>query len=267
MALPDRPLTRVETFLDAIANGDASGLPSPLTREEQFLEAVANNDASGLPSPLTREEQYLGAIASGDASGIPSVPFTREEQYFEAIATGSDSYPSTPLTRTEQYLEYIAENGGGGGGGTLETSGWVKSLDGGATVSGNTVDLPSGSSSHKMTLSPPNAQFEKGDVVVIAFTVTDNSARLNVLTNNKSNGTLTSKDGYLVNNEPESEFCTYGHCDGLGSDVATFNFSQNFSYNINFSPVSSSGASSRNAHAIIEITGIRYNGETIFGKV
>lgn len=158
-------------------------------------------------------------------------------------------------------------SGGGGGSGSLEESGWVKTLDGGATVSGNTVDLPSGSSSHKMALSPPNAQFGKGDVVVIAFTVTDNSARLSVLTNNKSNGTLTSKDGYLVNNEPESEFCTYGHCDGLGSDVATYNFSQNTCYSISFTPVSGSGASSRNAHAIIDITGIKYNGEHIFGKV
>ena len=158
-------------------------------------------------------------------------------------------------------------NGGGGGSGTLETSGWVKSLAGDATVSGNRVTLPSGSSSHKITLSPPNAQFAKGDVVVIAFTVTDNSARLSVLTNDKTNGTLTSKDGYLVNNEPESEFCTYAHCDGLGSDVATYNFSQKFCYSISFAPVSGSGASSRTAHAIIDITGIKYNGETIFGKV
>lgn len=259
MALPDRPLTRVETFLDAIANGDASGLPSPLTREEQFLEAVANNDASGLPSPLTREEQYLGAIASGDASGIPDVPFTREEQYFEAIATGSDSYPSAPLTRTEQYLEYIAENGGGGGV-TLETSGWVKSLSGGATVSGNRLTLPSGNSSHSARLVPSTKGFAVGDELVIAFTVVDNYQRLNISLGGKTTATMTSKTGFVQ----RAQYNDY--CLGTGSDVVTYQYVKTQGYG-DFIPLLSNASGSADAYATIEFLGIKYNGTTIFGRV
>lgn len=59
---------------------------SPITRGEVFLNAVANSDASGLPTPVTRREKYLSSIAAGDSSGIPDAPYTREEQYLDYIA-------------------------------------------------------------------------------------------------------------------------------------------------------------------------------------
>lgn len=48
MTVPDTPYTRKEKYLDAIANGDASGIPEkPYTREEMYLDAIARNGGGG----------------------------------------------------------------------------------------------------------------------------------------------------------------------------------------------------------------------------
>lgn len=101
------PVTREEIYLDAIATGDASGIPSlPVTRKEVYLDAIATGDASGIPSyPVTREERYLDAIATGDASGIPSYPVDRVEMYLDGIATKDKTgLPTYPVTREEMFL-------------------------------------------------------------------------------------------------------------------------------------------------------------------
>ena len=48
MAIPNTPVTREEVYLDAIATGDASGLPAyPVTREEMYLDAIAKGGGGG----------------------------------------------------------------------------------------------------------------------------------------------------------------------------------------------------------------------------
>lgn len=45
--LPKNPINRKEKYLNAIATGDASGLPSPITREEVYLDYIARNGGGG----------------------------------------------------------------------------------------------------------------------------------------------------------------------------------------------------------------------------
>ena len=48
MPIPNTPVTREEVYLDAIATGDASGIPAyPVTREEMYLDAIAKNGGGG----------------------------------------------------------------------------------------------------------------------------------------------------------------------------------------------------------------------------
>ena len=44
--IPDTPITRQETYLDAIANGTTE-VPEPITREEQYLAWIALNGGGG----------------------------------------------------------------------------------------------------------------------------------------------------------------------------------------------------------------------------
>lgn len=118
MTIPEFPVTRIETYLDAIAQNDISGIPeSPVSRTESYLAAIAQTDAEGIPEyPIPRIEAYLHAIATGDNSYLPEYPITRIEFYLEAIALGDTSgIPAYPISRLEHYLDEIAQNGGGGG--------------------------------------------------------------------------------------------------------------------------------------------------------
>lgn len=80
MSTPETPYTRGEINLNAIADGDPSGIPDrPYTRKEKYLDAIATGDSSGIPdTPYTREEMYLDAIAKkgggGGGSGKGAVP-------------------------------------------------------------------------------------------------------------------------------------------------------------------------------------------------
>ena len=149
---------------------------------------------------------------------------------------------------------------GGGGSGTLEESGWVKSLGGGATVSGNRLTIPSGDVFHNASIAPPGASFAVGDEVVIAFTVIDNYQRLNINAGGKSTVNMTDTTGY-VKREQYGDYCL-----ATGSDVVTYSYikAQN---NIEFKPVFNNGGGTANAYATIDITGMKFNGELIFGKV
>ena len=153
-------------------------------------------------------------------------------------------------------------NGGGGGSGTLEQSGWVKSVDGGATVNGNTVTMPSGNSSHSMNLAPSGSSFKAGDVVVIAITVSSIYQQLTLNAGSSTYRTMASATGLF--SSPSSGSGDY--CRGTGDDVLTFTMKRDRS-NFNFIPTLNGATGSADAYATIDITGIRYNGETIFGKV
>lgn len=151
-------------------------------------------------------------------------------------------------------------NGGGGGSGTLEESGWVKKLEGGATVSGNRLTLPSGSTSHNAIIAPPGAKFVVGDEVVIAFTIVDNWQQLNISSGGQSTVSMTDTTG-LVQRSQYNDYCR-----GTGSDVVTYKYLKNQTQ-IGFLPVMNGSSGSADAYATIDITGIKYNGTLIFGKV
>lgn len=151
-------------------------------------------------------------------------------------------------------------SGGGGGSGTLEQSGWVKSLSGGATVSGNRVTLPSGSDTHNIQISPPGAKFAIGDEVTIAFTVVENWQRVTISWGGQTTASMTSKTGFVQRRQYND------YCDGTGSDVVTYSYLKAYN-NGSFSPSTSTGSGSADAYATIDITGIKYNGTLIFGKV
>ena len=106
--LPE-PLSRIERFLYAAADGSASGLPDPLDKIEQYLYAIAAGVSTGLPEPLSKVERYLYAKAAGVTSDLPE-PLDRIERYLYAIAAGdgTDDLPD-PLSRIEQYLYELAE--------------------------------------------------------------------------------------------------------------------------------------------------------------
>lgn len=163
---------------------------------------------------------------------------------------------------SRNLLSALMGGGSGGGGGvTLETSGWVRKLNGNASVSGNVITLSSGSSSHSVQISPPGASFAVGDEVVIAFTVKDNYKQININTGgNKSNTTMTSATGYTMRTS------TYDYCRETGNDVLTYAFNKAVTY-VSFSPTVIGGGGSADAYATIDITGIKYNGTTIFGRV
>ena len=50
--IPDTPITRQETYLDAIANGTTE-VPEPITREEQYLAWIALNGGGGGTGEVT----------------------------------------------------------------------------------------------------------------------------------------------------------------------------------------------------------------------
>lgn len=162
-----------------------------------------------------------------------------------------------------------AAGGGGGGGKTLQSSGWVKSYDAFAEIDGNVVTLKSGSTSHDLRVAPPSlvrgsARFEPGDVFVIAFTVKEVSGRAALNMTNSSNWTAESATALMT----VSGGNTYTK--ETGSDVLTFTFSATSSWTaeLNFHPSKASdGSSYANSSAVIEVTGMKFNGTVIFGKV
>lgn len=112
------PITRVEQYLSAIANG-TTDVPDPITRNEKYLYAIAKKSGD-VPVPITRIEHYLNAIHTG-STDVPH-PITRNEQYLYAIATGDKSgIPETPVSRTEHFIANIAGVDVGGGGGDDDT--------------------------------------------------------------------------------------------------------------------------------------------------
>lgn len=167
-------------------------------------------------------------------------------------------------------LSYLMGKAAGGGGGTtLQSSGWVKSYDAYAEIDGNFVTLKSGNTYHDLRVAPPSlvrgsAQFEPGDVFVIAFTVKEVSGRACLNMSNASNWTVESATDLMT----VSNGNTYTK--STGSDVLTFTFSamSGSSPQLNLHPAKGSdGSSYANSSAVIEVTGMSFNGNLIFGSV
>lgn len=93
------PITRIETFLDAIINNTAA--PNPITRIEVMLNDIINGNVVSL-TPITRIECFLANI-SGAGNAVP-MPITRIE-VFLAKKSGMDIETPTPITRIEVLLD------------------------------------------------------------------------------------------------------------------------------------------------------------------
>lgn len=154
-------------------------------------------------------------------------------------------------------------NGGGGGGsGTLEKSGWVKQLNEGATVSGNTIDIPAGNVNSSVALANPGGAFVSGDELVIAVTTKSMLKRLNVYLVSTPRNASWSCVNNLYSQYNYGSIYTFS----IGSDTITWKFTGNITQ-VSIYPATTTGSTSQTAYASLEITGIKYNGETIFGKV
>ena len=96
------PVTRIESYLDAIVDGGTPPLED-VTRIETFLDCIYNNQVCNL-TPVTRIETYLAKI-SGASVTLPDAPVTRIEMYLASIAGEDVEIPDAPVTRIEEWLE------------------------------------------------------------------------------------------------------------------------------------------------------------------
>ena len=71
MALPDKPLNRIEQYLAKIGGDDVSLPDCPLNRIEIYLAKIAGQDVALPDGPLDRIEQYLAEIAGGAGNKNP----------------------------------------------------------------------------------------------------------------------------------------------------------------------------------------------------
>lgn len=161
----------------------------------------------------------------------------------------------------------MAVDGGGGVPGSLETSGWCV-VNGKATVTGNNANMPAGTTATRIDISPPvnvssgsNHYFYSGDKLEMAIKVTAVSNRCSFGSYDDSKGTAKSKTGLFTFTSN-----TQGYTTQIGSDVITWEFTGTERY-IRLFPAGNSGGTSSAAYASVEITGIKFNGTVIYGKV
>ena len=102
------PLTREETFLNAIAEGQTPSL-EPLTREEHFLDAIAKHESPTL-TPMTREEYFLNNIATSGGGGGGSSDFTTAT--LTIAGDVASAYTAIPAEVDEEFV-IIDEISGG----------------------------------------------------------------------------------------------------------------------------------------------------------
>lgn len=149
---------------------------------------------------------------------------------------------------------------GGGGSETLESSGWVKELNGDAAVSGNTIDLPKNSLPVSALIAPPDSAFASGDVLEIAVTVNSRSSYIRI----DVGSTAATFSGPKVIWKVRSGCNVQANTTG-GPEVLTWTFT-GASGQLTFRACNSTGSQYQN-NGNLSIAGIRYNGEIIFGKV
>ena len=154
---------------------------------------------------------------------------------------------------------------GGGVPGSLEESGWVLSAVGKAVVTKNIIDMPTGSSATRVNIAPPtdvqaSRRFVAGDELKIAFKLKSVSNRCSVTVDDNSRATATSKTGLFTFNGAR------GYATTTGEDVLTWAFTGTMQY-VGVYPAANTGATSSNVSAEVEVTGMAFNGVTLFGKV
>ena len=112
------PITREETYLNAISEGGESGL-SPITREEMYLSAIAGE--SDLPAdmtPITRREMYLqkiydngGGGGGGEAEGTVEINITQNGTITRNVARYASAEITTNVPNPSTGTKEITANG------------------------------------------------------------------------------------------------------------------------------------------------------------
>ena len=162
-----------------------------------------------------------------------------------------------------------AGGGGGGGAKTLFSSGWIKEFGNYTEVDGNNVNMKTGGTDHGIYISPPSNVRNKNlfvaeDVLVIAIEVKSVTGRIGAYLSNSSSGTVTSANNVFTIPNPGTKSTCYATAPG--KDVLTFTASGSCYLVLNPSKASD-GSSGANYTADVEITGMSYNGNLIFGSV
>ena len=112
MSLPDTPQTRTEQYLNAIANGQTSGIPSaPQTRMEKYLDYIAKNGSGSGSGVLVAH----ATIASFPTAGAEPVSVVVDKSFAELAAADNSAVDVTvtALSATirvprEAYAEEMA---------------------------------------------------------------------------------------------------------------------------------------------------------------
>jgi len=112
------PITREETYLNAISEGAESGL-TPITREEMYLSAIAGE--SDLPAdmtPITRREMYLqkiydngGGGGGGEAEGTVEINITQNGTITRNVARYASAEITTNVPNPSTGTKQITSNG------------------------------------------------------------------------------------------------------------------------------------------------------------
>jgi len=149
----------------------------------------------------------------------------------------------------------------------LDTSGWLKSWTKYAEISNNELTLKSGSTDHRVLISPPpnvaaDTFFHAGDVFVLAFAVDSLSSRVSVNMSNASYVSSSSATGLMTTTGNGNTYTTT-----TGNDVLTFTINSNYSDYLTIGAYASDGSSSTSASGKVTVTGMSFNGTVIFGSV
>lgn len=93
------------------------GLPTPNNRYEKFLNAIATGDTSSLPTPITREEAYLYYIAlnggggGGGTGDVTGVKGAAESTYRKGNVNITPQNIGLPTNAQANVIEHIYANG------------------------------------------------------------------------------------------------------------------------------------------------------------
>lgn len=161
----------------------------------------------------------------------------------------------------------MAGDGGGGVPGSLAECGWAYNIKSKTTVSGNIVTFPSRDLSGYLAIRPPVAQkWAAGDIFEIAIKVVESYRRTYIYVDSTTNASVQSKTGLFSRLSP-SWSSVITDADETGEDVLTFIYKGNSNF-MKFHPVPIN-TTERNTYSYgtIEITGMKFNGTLIYGKV
>lgn len=171
------------------------------------------------------------------------------------------------MTRSVLSALMAGDGGGGGVPGSLAECGWAYKIYSKTTVSGNIVTFPSKDLSGYLAIRPPVAKkWVAGDIFEIAIKVTESHQRTYIYVDSTTNASVQSKTG-LFSPLSAGWSSAITDADATGEDVLTFTYKGNSNF-MRFQPVPTN-TTERNSdsYGTIEITGMKFNGTVIYGKV